>query len=33
MGLFKAKMLSCTEEEKTILVQAAEILDLDLGVG
>ena len=32
VGLFKAKMLSCTEEEKTILVQAAEILDLDLGV-
>lgn len=32
VGLFKAKMLNCTEEEKTILAQAAEILDLDLGV-
>lgn len=32
VGLFKAKMLNCTEEEKTILMQAAEILDLDLGV-
>lgn len=30
VGLFRAKMLTCEEEEKTILMQAAEILDLDL---
>ena len=30
VGLFKAKMLDCTEEEKKILEQAGEILGLDL---
>lgn len=28
--LFKVKMMDCTEEEKKVLVTAAEILDLDL---
>ena len=31
VGLFKAKMLDCTEEEKKILQSAGEILGLDLG--
>ena len=30
VGLFKAKMLDCTEEEKRVLAAAAEILGLDL---
>ena len=30
VGLFKAKMLDCTEEEKKILLSAGEILGLDL---
>ena len=28
--LFKMRMMDCTEEEKKILVQAAEILGIDL---
>lgn len=28
--LFKARMMSCTEDERKILEQAAEVLDLDL---
>lgn len=31
VALFKAQMLSATEDEKKILVKAAEILGLDLG--
>lgn len=31
VGLFKARMVDCTEEEKKVLEQAAEILGLDLG--
>ncbi len=31
VGLFKAKMVDCTEEEKMILGKAGEILGLDLG--
>lgn len=31
VGLFKARMLDCTEEEKRVLAAAAEILGLDLG--
>ena len=31
VGLFKAKLVDCTEEEKKILEQAGEILGLDLG--
>ena len=30
VGLFKAKLLDCTEEEKKILLGAGEILGLDL---
>lgn len=30
VGLFKAKMLDCSEEERKVLVQAGEILGLDL---
>lgn len=30
VGLFKVKMLDCSEEEKIVLEKAAEILDLDL---
>lgn len=30
VGLFKAKMLDCTEEERAALAVAAEILGLDL---
>ena len=30
VGLFKAKMVTATEEEKTILTKAAEILGLEL---
>ena len=30
VGLFKAKMLDCTDEARKILVAAAEILGLDL---
>ena len=30
VGLFKAKMVDCTEEEKKVLEQAGEILGLDL---
>lgn len=31
VGLFKAKLVDCTEEEKKVLEQAGEILGLDLG--
>ena len=31
VGLFKARLLDCTEDEKKILEQAAEILGIDLG--
>ena len=31
IGLFKARMVDCTEEEKKILLAAAEVLGLDLG--
>ena len=31
VGLFRAKMLDCTEEERRVLEQAGEILGLDLG--
>ena len=30
VGLFKTRMMDCTEEEKDILKQAAEILRIDL---
>ena len=30
VGLFKARIVDCMEEEKKILVQAAEILGIDL---
>lgn len=30
VGLFKAKLLDCTEEEKEVLEKAGEILGLDL---
>lgn len=30
VGLFRERMMTCTEEEKKVLVQAAEILGLDL---
>ena len=30
VGLFKAKMMDCTEEEKEILMRAAEVLGIDL---
>ena len=30
VGLFKARMVDCTEEEKKVLTQAAEILGIDL---
>ncbi|MBO4812532.1 hypothetical protein J5491_00020 [Candidatus Saccharibacteria bacterium] len=31
VDLFKVKMEECTEEEKEVLIRAAEILGLDLG--
>lgn len=31
VGLFKARLLDCTEDEKKILEQAAEVLGIDLG--
>ena len=31
VDLFKARMVDCSEEEKSVLVKAAEILGLDLG--
>ena len=31
VDLFKARMVDCNEEEKSVLVKAAEILGLDLG--
>lgn len=30
VGLFKTKMMTCTEEEKKVLEKAANILELDL---
>lgn len=30
VGLFKARMLDCTDEERAVLVRAGEILGLDL---
>ena len=30
VGLFKAKMVTCSEEEKKVLEKAAEILELNL---
>ena len=30
VGLFKARMLDCTDEERAVLVKAGEILGLDL---
>jgi len=32
VGLFKAKMLDCTDEERKVLTEAAEILGLDLTI-
>ena len=30
VGLFRARLLDCTEEERKVLLKAAEILGLDL---